>query len=208
MKNKTFVSVCIPTLGRPEKLHRLLEAIKANAGYDNYEVIVKADEFPPNNMGTPKNLSRCVEEAKGELVMFLGNDTIPEKNFLQEAVWAMARKFPEMDGMVGLNDGYWKEGDVATHWMCSRALLPMLGGHFFHHGYNHCGCDNELQGRCELIGKYTWAEKAKLYHDHPVNVGWDNLDVIYEFAYSGKNHQADVELLKKRAEEFGFNPRV
>lgn len=206
--NQPKVSICIPTLGRPEKLHRLIEAIKANAGYRNYEIIVKADEPIPNNIGAPKMLKKCVEASTGELVMFLGNDTVPEQDFVGEAVFQMIRKFPELDGMVGLNDGYWKEGDVATHWLASKKLLPYLDGEFFHTGYNHVGCDNELQGRCEAMGKYAWAERAKLYHDHPVNNGWGKLDDIYQQAYIGERFQADQELLKYRSELIGFKTRI
>lgn len=206
--NKPKVSICIPTLGRPEKLNRLLKTIKENAGYDNYEVVVKADEPIPNNAGAPKVLARCVAESTGELVMFLGNDCIPEKNFLRNAVWEMIRNFPELDGMVGLNDGYWKGGEVATHWLCSKKLLPMLGGEFFHSGYNHVGCDNELIGRCEAAGKYVWAENAKLYHDHPIHNGWTQVDAIYEQAYVGPRHDADLKLLDERSKIFGFNKRA
>lgn len=84
----------------------------------------------------------------------------------------------------------------------------MLGGEFFHTGYHHVACDNELQGMCEKIGKYTWGEKAKLYHDHPVNTGWTNIDPIYERAYRGKNYEEDVALLNKRSELLGFKKRT
>jgi len=205
---KPLVSVCVPTLGRPEKLHRLLEVIKENAGYDNYEIIVKTDEPVPNNIGAPKMLKKCVDESTGDLVLFLGNDTVPEKNFIQEAVWEMARRFPDLDGMVGLNDGFWKKGDVATHWLASRKLLPALDGEFFHTGYNHAGCDNELIGRVEKLGKYSWAEKAKLYHDHPVNTGWENADQMYKDSYSGEKYAHDLALLKERGELLGFAVRA
>ena len=203
------VSICIPTLGRPEKLHRLLEKIKENAEYDNYEIIVEEDKPIPNNEGCPTVLKRCVDRSTGDFVMFLGNDVIPQPNFLQEAIWQMIRAFPEMDGFVALNDGYWEEGDAATHWLASKKLLPMLGGEFFHTGYYHTGCDNELMARCEMLGKYTWAKNAKIIHDHPINSGFvEGVDEIYAQSYSGPRHDHDNELYEKRSKEFGFNKRV
>ncbi len=207
--NKPLVSICIPTLGRPDKLNRLLESIKANAGYDNYEVIVKADEMPPNNVGAPTMLDRCVMESKGDLIMFLGNDCVMEPNCLQEAVWAMIRNFPEMDGLIALNDGYWKpdQGHVATHWLASTKLLPALGGEFFHSGFFHTGPDNELTARTQMMGKFAFAEKAKIFHDHPINTGFSWSDPLYEQAYAGPRHEADDALYKKRAEMYGFADR-
>lgn len=206
--NKPKVSICVPTLGRPEKLHRLLEAIKANAGYENYEVIVKADEFPPNNVGAPTMLKRCVDESTGELVCFLGNDVVPRENFLQEAIWAMARHFPDMDGMVGLNDEYWPKGHVAPHWLASKKLLPALGGSFFDTDFYHTGVDNILMARCEKMGKYAFAEKAKIWHDHPLMAGnRDEMDHLYMQAYAGPRHDHDDALYHKRMKEYGLDEK-
>lgn len=204
------VSICIPTLGRPEKLHRLLEAIRENAGYKNYEVIVKADEFPPNNVGAPTMLKRCVDESTGELVMFLGNDVIPRPNFLREAVFSMIRHFPELDGMVGLNDEFWKgnEGHVSPHWLASKKLLPMLGGNFFETEFYHTGVDNILQAQCERAGKYVWEPRAKIFHDHPMVYQYKKEnDALYDQAYSGPRKQHDDELYEKRMRELGLENR-
>lgn len=206
--NKPKVSICIPTLGRPEKLNRLIKTIKENAQYDNYEIVVKADQMPPNNVGAPTTLKRCVDESTGELVMFLGNDTIPQPGFLREAVWEMIRRFPRLDGLIGMNDMYWRRGDVATHWLASKRLLPMLDGEFFHTGYYHTGCDNELMARCEAVGKYSWAEKSKLYHDHPINNGFtQGVDELYSQAYSGPRHEHDDKLYAERSKKYGFDKR-
>ena len=206
---KPKVSICIPTLGRPEKLQRLLESIKANAGYDNYEIIVKADDFPPNNVGAPTMLKRCVDESTGDLILFLGNDCVMEPNCLKEAVWEMARRFPDMDGMVGLNDHYWRKEHVAPHFLISKKLLPFLDGEIFHTGYKHTGCDNELRARVEKIGKYSWAEKATIFHDHPMRAGSKtDMDALYEQAYSGPRHDADDKLYAERAIKYGFADRV
>ena len=206
--NKPKVSICIPTLGRPEKLHRLLTLIKENAAYDNYEIVTEVDEMPPNNQGAPKVFKRAVDRSTGELVMFLGNDVVPQPNFLREAVWAMIRNFPELDGMVGLNDNYWQEQHVAPHFLISKKLLPYLEGEFFHTGYNHTGCDNELRARVEMINKYAFGRKAQIFHDHPMMAGNKNeMDMFYAQAYSGPRHDADDKLYAERAIKYGFQNR-
>ncbi len=206
--NVPKVSVCVPTLGRPEKLHRLLETIKQNAEYKNYEIVVKSDEMPPNNAGAPKVFKRAVDESTGELVMFLGNDVIPQKGFMREAVWEMIRRFPELDGMVGLNDNFWQEHHVSPHFLISKKLLPYLEGEFFHTGYNHTGCDNELRARVEMINKYSFGRKAEIFHDHPMVYQYTKgNDDLYEQCYSGPRHDADDKLYKERAEKYGFANR-
>ena len=205
---KFKVSICIPNLGRPEKLHRLLEAIKSNADYKNYEVIVKNDQFPPDNVGAPTMLKRCVDESTGDLVCFLGNDCIPQPGFLREAVWEMARKFPEMDGMIGFCDSYWKENHVAPHFLISKKLLPHLDGEIFHTGYFHTGPDNELLARVEKIGKYAWAKNACVFHDHPMMSGKkEDMDELYIQAYSGPRHDHDNALYAERSKKYGFENR-
>ena len=198
-----FVSIVIPTLGRPGKLTECLRLIRQNAEYNNYEVIVKQDEFPPNNTGVPKLVKQAVGESKADLIMFLGNDCLPQPGFLREAVEAMLNIFPNRDGLVALNDEYW-QGELATHWLASRKLLPMLGGEFFHTGYHHLGCDDELTTRCKAAGKYFWAEKSKVLHDHPLNnskkqMAYEEIakeDKVYNLAY--KYVEQDKSLLAKR----------
>lgn len=203
--NRPKVSICIPTLSRPDKLHRLLTMIKENAGYSNYEVIVKQDQFPPNNIGVPKLVKQMVAESTGELVMYLGNDCKPEKDFLQLAVFRMIKEFPDLDGLIGLNDGYW-EGEFATHWLASKKLLPKLDGEFFHTGYYHTGCDNELTERCRKMNKFVWAKEAKVFHDHPVQTGFkpQDLDEVYKFAYRFDRMEHDKNLLHERSKLIGF----
>lgn len=214
-----FVSIIVPTLGRTVKLERLLRAIKENANYQKYEVIVIHDGEQEadidycgarvyrndERLGVPKTVKRAVELAKGELVMYLGNDCIPEADFLLNAVHAMYGEWGQnMDGLIGINDGYW-HGEFATHWLASKKLLPHLGGEFFHTGYNHTGCDNELTEMCRKVGKYFWAENAKVYHDHPIQNGFkEGVDEVYQIAYNSERMKHDRELLKERSELLGF----
>lgn len=198
------VSICIPTLGRPEKLERLLESIEKNAGYPNYEILVGEDKMPPNNIGVPKMLKSLVEKSVGDFVIYLGNDCIMEKDCLKIAMEAMMEEFEDQDGLIGLNDQYW-HGEFYTHWLASKKLLPYLGGEFFCTEYFHTGVDNELTERCRKIGKAVWCEEAKIIHDHPVNNGFKDIDDVYQLAYKSERMEHDRNLLLKRAELLGFD---
>jgi glycosyltransferase involved in cell wall biosynthesis len=204
--DKPLVSVCVPSLGRPEKLDRLLKLIPETAEWP-HEVIVKYDEWPPFNLGCPTVLSECVAEAKGDFVAFTGNDCVPQQGWLRIAMEAMQKWFPEMDGLIGLADGYW-HGELALHWVGSRKLLPMLGGNFFHPGYKHICCDSELTERCRQANKYVFCEEAKVYHDHPIQTGFKpedvNTDPVYRLAYDPESNARDRALLEARSKEFGF----
>lgn len=205
--NLPKISVVIPTLGREEKLKTLLESIEKNANYPNYEVIVEHDSFE-NRKGVPITVKNAVEKTTGDFVMYLGNDCIAQPNFMIEAYIKMKETFPEEDGLVGLNDMYWT-GEFATHWMASKKLLPHLDGEFFHTGYYHTGCDNELTERCRMRGKYVWAEHAKVFHDHPVQKGFkdEDMDEVYRLAYDRERVEHDKNLLNERAKLLGFKLR-
>jgi glycosyltransferase involved in cell wall biosynthesis len=198
------VSIVIPTVQpqRKEKWLRLLTMLPETVGYSNYEVISMQDSLE-DRKGCPVMVAQGVEQANGELILFLGDDVIPQKDFLRHAVDSMLENFPNLDGLIGLNDGVW--GDkLATHWLAGKKLLPLIGGEFFHTGYNHVGCDNELTGRAKKLGKYFWCKDAILHHDHPLHNGDGQMDEVYKVAWNEESVKRDRELLKQRSEQFGF----
>ncbi|HUS88458.1 MAG TPA: hypothetical protein VMW91_03665, partial [Desulfosporosinus sp.] len=80
------VSIIIPVV-REDKVKVCLRAIKENAGNPAmYEVITAVDT---DRIGCPKMLDMLTQKAKHDLVMFLGDDTVPQSGFLEEAVKAM-----------------------------------------------------------------------------------------------------------------------
>lgn len=178
------VSIVIPTLGRDSELKSLVDSIAALAGYP-VEVIVQHDSFE-NRKGVARTLSAGVTRASGDLILFLGNDCLPEPSFVAQAVIEFCRAFPDRDGLVALNDGLW-DGKLATHWLASRSLLPSLGGEFLSHAYNHVGCDNELTARVRALGKYAYAPLARIRHaviEDPVRrIAWDPVSVADDRAH-------------------------
>jgi GT2 family glycosyltransferase len=109
-----------------------------------------------------------------------------------------------MDGLASLNDLHWY-GTLATHWIASKKLLPLLDGYFFSPEYFHVGTDNELTARCQMAGKYTHAPDAIVIHQTPVQgdpgAEWDD---VYRLAWRPDRVEQDRALLARRAKELGF----
>ena len=157
------VSIIIPVI-RKEGMERCVKAIYDNAGVppETFEVV---HGFDKDRIGCPKMVKALVEKTQYDLVMFLADDTIPKKDFLVNALKAM-ETLPDGWGLVGLNDGI-KDGDkLATHWLASKKLLPYLDGEFFSTDYLHNYCDYELTVRCKDLGRYVWAQNARIEHKH------------------------------------------
>ena len=193
MKRK--VSIIIPTI-RLEGLKRCLQAIGENAGVpkSQYEIITEEDK---DRIGAPKMVNNLIEKAKYDLIMFLGDDTVPQPDFLAKALEAM-ETLPDGWGLVALNDLRFDGRHFATAWMADKRIIPLLGGRIVHEGYWHCFSDNELTVRCRELKRYVWAEGAKVKHMNPVvnkEVGWDD---DYKRVYSREWFMHDQVLFWKR----------
>lgn len=186
------VSIIIPII-RPEKAERCIAAVHKNIGIEDYEIVSKEDT---ERIGCPKMIKQLVELTKYNLIMFLGDDTIPQPGFMKNAVKAM-NSLPDGWGLVGLNDGHYRQDECATHWLADKRLLPLLDGEFFHTGYIHTCCDNELTRRCKALGKYVWASDAKIKHDHPIFKG-EELTGDYKRVYSEEATKHDQKLFVER----------
>ena len=189
-----MVSIIIPYI-RPEGMDRCVKAIRENAGVsdDQYEIHIAGDH---NRIGCPKMVANLVMQTKYEWVMFLADDTEPEKDFLKNAL-ERAKALDGGWGMVGLNDQFHNGNNLATHWMCHKKMLPLLGGEFFHTGYNHLFCDNELIDIARENGRYVWAKDAKITHHHPIVEGKE-LTGDYAKVYEDKKAAADHKLYLDR----------
>lgn len=187
-----MISVIIPVV-REQKLSKLKELIKKNAGLMDYELITEVDK---HKIGCPKMVKKLVKKCNGDYICFLGDDTIPQENFLKHALETM-KCFKGEWGLVGLNDNTGRR--LPTHWLASKKLLKHLGGEFFHTGYKHCYCDNELQFKTELLNRYMYSLKSVVLHDHPILQKDNNLlDEHYERAYEKDNMEHDRLLFNER----------
>jgi len=189
------VSIIIPYI-RPEGMERCKEAVFANSGVDKeqFELLTAFDE---GRIGAPGMVKLLVDAVQTDLVMFLGDDTVPQPDFLLNALQVMT-ELPDGWGLVGLNDDRHNGNYLATHWLGSKKLLPLIGGEFFHTGYWHCFCDNELTQRATELGRYLWATDARIDHANPIIRKDVKMDADYQRAYSPEWYYHDQVLFWKR----------
>jgi len=147
-------------------------------------------------------LAEAVAESHGEYVAFIANDCIVKPGWLREAMECMLSTFTDGVGLVGFADSVWGPNDAAPHWVASKGLLPLLDGFYFWPGYSHVACDLELTSRCRQAGKYAFAEKARIIHDHYCSGA--QFDEVYWVASNPQRVDSDHDLLKERAKLLGF----
>jgi hypothetical protein len=188
------VSIIIPFI-REDGLKRCIKAIEDSKPSVDYEIIT---EFDKDRIGAPKMVADLVSRSKFDMVCFVADDTIPQAGFLDKAVSEM-ENIPGGWGLVGLNDQTGR--DLACHWLAHKNLLPLIGGEFFHTGYRHCFCDNELQSRAESLGRYVYAKDAVVVHDHPILQGKE-LSGDYARVYRTDNYMHDQILFQQRRKQW------
>lgn len=213
-----MISIIIPVI-RPEKAKRCVEAIisqtkgwfssenpVAGGRVDGveFEVIIMPDS---NGIGCPAMVKMLTRMSRGDLIMFLGDDTIPEPGFLSAALNAM-ESLPGGWGVVGLNTQDDRPGvgfNPRAHWMAHRKMLEHIpGGDFFSLEYHHCYGDDELQDIAMELGRWTVAEDCRILHDHPVN-GTAEYDEGYQKAYDGRVELDRKTYYRRKIQRKGLN---
>jgi len=193
-----LITICIPTI-RPQNIPALIDAIKTNAGIgEEYYKIEWLEDV--DREGCPKTLKKMVDQSDSEMICFLGDDTMPEPDFLRHALNAMAT-LPEGIGVVGLNSQASKH---AAHFLAHRRMLSYLGGEFFSTEYLHCFGDNELTEVAEEMGRFVFAEKAVIKHIHPAFKNTES-DPDYDRVYSKEYYEHDIKTYYRRKRtRYGF----
>lgn len=186
-----MISICIPII-RPEKAQRVKKAVWQEAHYDGVDVEILMEE-DTERIGCPRMLDKLVKSARGEQIMFLGDDTIPQPGIFKRALKAMD-SLPDKWGLVGLNS---QRSEHAAHFLADRRMLPLVGGEFFNTVYKHCWCDHELTDLAKEAGRYVFCKEAKVIHDHPIFTG-AGADIDYWRVYSEEYRRHDKSIYIKR----------
>lgn len=188
MRSNEDITVIIPVV-RLEKAKRCIEAVMALA--PGVEIV---SEFDTDRIGAPRMVKKLVEKSTRPLVMFLGDDTIPEKGFVEASLRALAA-LPDGWGVVALNS---QKSRHAAHFLADKRMLDLLPGQeFFCTEYKHCFCDNELTDIAKEHGRFVFCDEAVVKHDHPIFTG-EQEDEHYQRVYQKPTFMHDRCLYYKR----------
>jgi len=185
------VSVVIPVV-RVEESLKCIEAVINNAGIprEDFEIVTAIDY---ERIGCPKMLQGLVARAKYDLICFLGDDTIPQKDFLKialdEMIWIR-----DGWGVVGLNSG----GNPYAHFLADKRIMEHIpGGELYSTEYEHCFGDAEIFDIANDIGRWIYAEMSIVEHKHPI-FGTAPYDKHYLGAYEGGKFERDQVTYRRR----------
>jgi len=153
------VSIIIPNYTRDTA--PLVDSLVSDNYSGKKEIIIQKDE---TGEGCPKTFNKGVEKATHDLVVFLGDDCVVEKNWLNHAVM----KYINTGDLIALNDGMffpdWQP-KLASHFLAHKTLRNKLqGGHFFDERIRHYGCDDFLTKQVQKIDKLSYAQNAVIRH--------------------------------------------
>ncbi len=204
-----FASVVIPAFNNRDGLRNVLKGMLALDYPGEYEVIVVDDgsgdgtpemldrEFAGNpkikaihlpRSGVCKARNAGIRASKGEIVVNMDHDCVPERDWLKR----MAEGFAESP-RVGVVTGYGGYGGTSTGYR--RELLEKVGG--YDEDYFYYREDTDLTFKVLELGYTLKQVDAPYRHDHKVEQPKSFLDA---FGYGLKRigwHRNDVLLWKK-----------
>lgn len=175
------ISVLFPTTGRPEMAAWCLHELRRTAGDHELEIIAAVDADPEtveriqdladiitvrdSYRGCSRAWNDALALSTGDPVVFAADDLAWEDGWLDAAL-ARLTEFPDGWGLVGFNDGHWRE-DLSTHYLMSRRfIIEVLGGVVAWDWYQHSFNDLEVNERAKAAGRYAWCEEARVPHRH------------------------------------------
>lgn len=228
-----LVSILIPSVDRPDKLVRCLDAVIETIHDHNIEIVCSVSsedvktarllqDYPvkitSQHVGLTGaviawNEAACV--AAGDIFAMIGDDVIVQPGWLDIALTKLAEL--NYCGVVGLNDLSREDGAVfSTHIITSRDYLVYFNcGVLLVPHYVHYMPDVELCARARKLKRYVFAPDAVIDH-RSVAHKQDRIssDPVYCWAYQYWTHDTETYGQRKAAgfpndyvPQFGHNAK-
>jgi glycosyltransferase involved in cell wall biosynthesis len=176
------IAVVIPTLTRIESLHQTLKSLLAGEHIEfNAIVVVDGDvDYYHRIEGWASNKVIILHNKErigwGKSINLVCNITDYDAYFsasddlqffpdtLAEAVAAMERKFPDLDGVIGINQNLQKFCPAAMNLTGRKFINRFPGRKLYNPIYDHFCVDSELWRYAEHQGKFHFCKRSKIIH--------------------------------------------
>ncbi len=175
-----MLTITIPTTGRRERLKECLRSIdydsiihigaKAESDVDISEFKEKRILVFYSNVPIVRFQNMLAPIREDSHVLPIADDIEFRPGAIAAAVEALHEKFPDGDGVVGLNAVNMSEKDKRPYSFLligSKYLNTRLAGKPFYDGYHHFYADIEAGMSAQKIGRFFFCEAAGLIHHHP-----------------------------------------
>lgn len=192
------IEVCCPTLNRPKEVIRLRNSLPDDC------------LFTPSLESQPRALTQIVNElfqkSTGDIVIMAADHLEFKPQCLDVIRETFARRFPDLDGVVGLNLVNLPHTERISEY-CFLALGRKFIERFSANGeyqgvfcpeYYHFYGDTEFGVWAEKIGKFAYDERAAVFTWHP-NAGNARRDRTYSASRSRKGFDDAMWRLRQAA---------
>lgn len=207
--------ICIGTYKRKDLLKILLNSIPKRVAdifiyfdiYDkeNYEYfknIYKCILFPNHEDGCLEAFNYHAREVlrnnkKGAI--FLNDDMEIEPGAIEALIKCFEEKFPDTDGLVGMNQYLIPTGSKCAAWLAGRRFISRFpNGEILYPEYHGRFSDSELMLVASDLNKFYWCEEAKIKHWQPDSVGQQAFTPDEARLSTEKYHNEDAKLYLER----------
>lgn len=174
-----MIKVCIPTTaGRRQRLLECVRAVSENSNYP-HEIVI----FENSLGGWVMAVREMIKDLGEDPVVVIGDDTLPQPDWLKILVSAYGAKFPNKEGLAQPDDGSHK-GRIASYPMATpKYLLKWL-----YSGYKHNYADKELRNVALSRGEYLWVPESKVIHRH-----FEKHPELYDDTYALQKNTRDED---------------
>ena len=180
------VAVVIPTLDRLQSLREtIISLAQKNCEHKDFEIFVVVDGnrnlyeamksseivmgnanllFNETRIGWGKSINHIMSISDYDAYFSASDDLQFFPDTLAEAVAAMERKFPDLDGVIGINQNLQKFCPAAFNLTGRKFINRFPGRKLYNPAYQHFCVDSELWHYAMHQGKFHFCKKAKVIH--------------------------------------------
>ncbi len=186
-----------PTFGRPEWFKRTLDKyFFMLSGHFDYKFLITLNDNDPtmNNedMKTfmdgysdleykygkhETKIDACNADMEGEnfdILFLISDDMIPiVPGFDNVIVESMKKHFPNMDGALHFNDGFFGKDKTITLSIMGKKLYDHFG-YIYHPDYKSFFCDNEFTEEVRRLKKHIYIPEVIVKHEWKGGTGGDD----------------------------------